>query len=496
MNVAILLAQILFPIAAGMLVAERQFFRKHVRRLIFTGVSLAVSVVLMILSLFTEKTTITLFRLTGNISVVLSNDGLSRIFCMIVTIVWMAAGFYSFTYLKKTGRTNLFYASFLISEGVLQAIAMSGNLVTFYMFFEWMTLMTFPLVLQTRTKEAVRAARKYFFYSIAGASMCLLGIFLLAGNTDGLSFGGGLTSDANMTEVLIASLCLMFGFGTKAGMFPMHAWLPVAHPAAPAPASAVLSGVITKVGVLGIIRTFYYVIGVKNLEGTYVQYVFLCVSLLTVFMGSMLAYKEKVLKKRLAYSTVSQVSYILFGVALMTPLGLAAGIFHMIAHSLIKTALFLFAGSVIHETGKDRVEGLKGIGKLMPVTLWCFTVASLGLIGIPPTIGFASKWYLATEAMNTGIGAFRFVGPAILLVSALLTAGYLLPITADGFYPGKDFEFVLDEKHEKEFKKEAGGFMLVPILVFAVAIVVLGVLATPLHSFLTDALSDVFGTFC
>ena len=237
--------------------------------------------------------------------------------------------------------------------------------------------------------------------------------------------------------------------------------------------------VITKAGVLGIVRSLYYVIGAEYLAGTYVQTVFLTLSLVTVFMGSMLAYKEKVLKKRLAYSTVSQVSYVLFGLALFTPAGFAAALLHMVFHSVIKNGLFLFAGTVIHQTGEERVEGLRGMGKYMPVTFWSFTFASLALVGIPPLSGFVSKWYLAKGALEASVGAFSYIGPAVLLISALLTAGYLLSITADGFFPGKSFVEPTPEPREGHVS------MLIPCVIFAAAALLLGVFATPLVEYVT-----------
>ena len=171
----------------------------------------------------------------------------------------------------------------------------------------------------------------------------------------------------------------------------------------------------------------------------------------------------------------------------MTPAGLVAGLLHMVFHSVIKNGLFLFAGMVIHETGEERVEELKGLGRQMPITFWCFTIASLALVGIPPTSGFVSKWYLATEALKAPVGAFSYVGPAILLVSALLTAGYLLSITADGFFPGRSFV-------EQEPKaKELFWSMLIPMLVFAVASVVLGMCSEPLVTWVTEAVTKLLG---
>ncbi|MBQ7832015.1 MAG: proton-conducting membrane transporter, partial [Lachnospiraceae bacterium] len=242
------------------------------------------------------------------------------------------------------------------------------------------------------------------------------------------------------------------------------------HPVAPAPASAVLSGVIVKAGVLALIRVVYYIVGLAFLQGTWVQKTWIILALITVFMGSLLAYREKVLKKRLAYSTVSQISYILLGLAVFEPEALTGSVLHVVYHAFIKTALFLCAGAFIHETGKERVDELTGIGKKMPITTWGFTIASLGLIGIPPTGGFISKWYLATGALASETGAFRYLIPAILLASALLTAGYLLPIPIKGFFPGADYDY------ENNPRKEASAWMWVPILILVALSFIGGVL--------------------
>ena len=484
----LMLIQVFFPVLAGCLLFVTKLGKyKKIRNTVVVAV-LAMGAAMAILGCFGKTTSVELLSVTPTLRLVLCNDGLSKLFCTLVSFVWLVVGVYSFRYFKGTDNKVNFYGFYVIALGVLQGVGLAGNLVSFYLFYEWMTLMTVPLVFHIRSTSAVRASRKYLFYSVAGASMALAGIFLLAGNGVDLSFTAtGLAADVNKGQVLVAALLLILGFGTKAGMFPMHGWLPTAHPVAPAPASAVLSGVITKAGVLGIIRSVYCVIGIEFLAGTYVQILFLCLSLLTVFMGSMLAYKEKVLKKRLAYSTVSQVSYVVFGLALRTPAGLVAGLLHMVFHSVIKNGLFLFAGMVIHETGEERVEELKGLGRQMPITFWCFTIASLALVGIPPTSGFVSKWYLATEALKAPVGAFSYVGPAILLVSALLTAGYLLSITADGFFPGRSFV-------EQEPKvKELFWSMLIPMLVFAVASVVLGMCSEPLVTWVTEAVTKLLG---
>lgn len=332
---------------------------------------------------------------------------------------------------------------------------------------------------------------KYLFYSLCGAYMVLLGIYFLNQYSTTLSFTAGGVLDmelvaGNEKVLLIVVFFMIIGFGVKAGMFPMHAWLPAAHPVAPAPASAVLSGIIVKMGVLGIIRTVYYLFGESFIRGTWVQTAWISLTLLTIFMGSMLAYREKVMKKRLAYSTVSQASYILFGLALLEPAAVTGAMLHMVFHAFIKSALFLSAGAIIYKTGKTNVEDMTGIGKEMPVTIWCYTFASLALIGIPPASGFISKWYLAQGALDSEIRFFSWFGPVILLVSALLTAGYLLPITIKGFLPGADFDYKNLEK------KEPAMIMVIPLLILAALSVGLGIMPNTLTNYIAEIAGTLF----
>jgi multicomponent Na+:H+ antiporter subunit D len=285
--------------------------------------------------------------------------------------------------------------------------------------------------------------------------------------------------------MLIVAFSMIIGFSVKAGMFPLHAWLPTAHPVAPAPSSAVMSGIIVKMGVLGMIRVVYYLVGADFIRGTWVQTTWMTLALLTVFMGSMLAYREKIMKKRLAYSTVSQASYILFGLSLLQPAAMTGALLHVVFHAVIKSCLFLSAGAIIYKTHKTMVADLRGIGKEMPVSIWCYTFASAALIGIPPASGFISKWYLATGALASGIHIFSWLGPVVLLTSALLTAGYLLPITVNGFLPGADYDYAALEK------KEPCVTMLLPLLILAVLAVALGLFPNPLTAYISQIAAGV-----
>ena len=431
-----------------------------------------------------------LFNLTENLPILFKVDAMSIIFAAVTIIIFLGSGIFSLEYMKHEQKKKRFYVFYLLAFLVLMGLCFAGNLITFYLFFEMLTLASTPLVLHSGSREANMAGLKYLFYSLCGAYMALFGLYFVSkyGNTLTFSEGGVINQElaaGHTGLLLVAAFVMILGFSVKAGMFPMHAWLSAAHPVAPAPASAVLSAVIVKAGVLGIIRVIYYIFGAAFLKGTWVQTAFMVLTLITIFMGSMLAYREPVLKKRLAYSTVSQVSYILFGLSALDMNSVTGGVLHVIAHGFIKAALFLCAGAIIYMTGKTRVEELKGIGKEMPLLMWCYTIVSLGLIGIPPTGGFISKWYLAMGSPETGIPGFSWIGPVVLLVSALLTAGYLLPITIQGFFPGADYDYKALKK------KEPSALMTVPVLILTVLTVFMGLFPGQLISWIQQAVTKL-----
>ena len=471
MNNVILLILILLPMAAGVLLPLLKM-KSRKNKLLFLAAVLAVEAVCAGYLLTQDSAAMTLFAMTDTLVVALRMDGMSKIFMAIAAFGFLPVGVYAFRYMEHSVREDSFFSFLLLSLGALMGMDCSANLITMYFFFELVTLLSMPLVLHDRTEESVRAALKYLFYSVAGAFLALCCIFFLSQYCTTLDFVPGGTLDALKAaghEKLLLTVVFLgvVGFGAKAGMYPLHGWLPTAHPVAPAPASAVLSAVITKAGVLAIIRVVYYCVGGDFLADTWVQTVLLTLSLLTVFMGSMMAYRETVFKKRLAYSSVSQISYVLTGLFLLTPQGVLGGLLHVLFHAAIKICLFLVAGSFIVNMGKHDVDEFRGFGKAMPRTLWAYTLASLALVGIPPFSGFVSKWYLALGALDSGVAVFSVLAPVVLLISALLTAGYLLPITISGFFPGKDFE-------APERNSEGGAVMWLPILFFAAASLVLG----------------------
>lgn len=477
----------------GHLKGEPDYGREHDegRLHLFVGSVLILSAVFAVWAAFSGEKSVTLFYLMKDIPVYFHIDGISRIFVTFTSIVWVAVGIYAFVYMKHEGEEKRFFGFYLMVYGVIVALDFSGNLVTMYFFYELMTLTSAPLVLHNGSREAIMAALKYLFYSLCGAYMGLFGIYFLYQNCDTLTFtpGGTLNlalAQSHETILLIAVFAMLIGFGAKAGILPLHAWLPAAHPVAPSPASAVFSGILVKGGVLAAIRTVYYIVGPDFIRGTWVQSAWIILALTTVFMGSMLAYREKVFKKRLAYSTVSQISYILFGLALLSPQAMTGALLHTIFHAIIKSTLFLCAGVFIFDCGKTRVSELPGIGKRMPKLLWCYTFASLALIGIPPASGFISKWYLAQGALEAGVGIWGYIGPAVLLVSALLTAGYLLPVTMKGFLPGKE---TLCKEYDTV--QEPVITMLAPIAILAALTLLAGVFPNLLTEYITGLVSGL-----
>ena len=493
MNV-LMIAAILVPTIAGILVSCLKLNRKSL--LFFTGAALLVTALISTPLIFGKETgTFLLFSMTEKLNVSLRVDGISKIFLAIACYGFPAAGFFAFRYMEheeKEGsfKESTFYSFYLLTLAALIGMDLSANLVAMYFFFEMITLLSMPLVLFERSKESIAAALKYLFYSIAGAFLALGAIFVLAAYTTTLDFTPGGNLDTSLTaghETLIFIMVLLgvMGFSAKAGMYPLHGWLPTAHPAAPAPASAVLSGIIAKAGVLAVIRLIYYSLGASFISGSWVQITLLSLSLLTVFMGSMMAYRENNLKKRLAYSSISQISYAQFGIFLLTPAGLEGGLLQVLFHAAAKMCLFLTAGSLIYNKNLRRVEDMKGIGRVMPWTMGAFTLAGLSLIGIPPFGGFVSKWVLADGALNSGISVLSWLGPVILLISALLTAGYLLPVTIAGFFPGKDYK-------TKERSREGGVLMILPMLILGVLTIVLGIFSGSISSFIEKVVSVLF----
>lgn len=485
----LLLFPILLPVIGGLLVLCIRPLRGKVALRVTSGSTLGLTALFVLLTVRYDSLSLPALTLTDKMTLVLKMDSVSKLFAVLISLVFLAVGIYAFAYLTHEEREHQFMGFYLLTLGMLMGLSFSGSLITFYFFYEMMTLLSLPLVLHERTAEAVAAGKKYLYYSCFGALCGLFGIFALSPYAGTLEFtaGGTLLADKagqNTAFILTVTFVMLLGFGVKAGMFPLHGWLPTAHPVAPAPASAVLSGVITKAGVLGILRTVYYIVGADFLRDSWVQIVWMILALITVVMGSTMAYRENVLKKRLAYSTVSQVSYVLLGLSCLNLEGFTGALSHVVFHSLIKNTLFMVAGAIIFQTGYTKVSQLRGIGKKMPITMWGWILVSLGLIGIPPTSGFVSKWHLGLGSLDTGLGVLGYLGPVCLIISALLTAIYLLQPVISGFFVGKDgYKDITDQ--------EPSAVMWGPVLVLAAASVLYGIFPGTLMNLIQTIASGV-----
>ncbi len=407
-------------------------------------------------------------------------DALAVFFTTLIALIWCAVTVYTPSYMTHSKEQKRFYAYLIASLGATLGVCYAQNLVTLYMFFEIVTLTAFMMVIHERNAASLLAGRKFLYYSIFGACMGLVGIIYLYTYSDSVNFilGGSLSADSlpSYEGFLVIVFITIIGFACKAGLYPLHSWLPTAHPIAPAPASALLSGVITKCGVVAIIRIIYYTVGSELISGSWVQFALISLATVTIFMGSLLALREKVLKKRLAYSTVSQLSYVLLGLFTFTQVGFVGALLHVVFHAVSKTLLFLSAGGIIVSMGITRTDELSGIAKRIPEILLPFTIAGISLVGMPLTGGFVSKWYLADGAFSMGNTFVAISSVAVILISALLTAGYLFSVSISSFFE--------DEVARHDLHKPAKS-MTLPLYILAAAVVIFGIYPKPLIDYIT-----------
>lgn len=486
MNDYAILVPILFPIIGSLIVGVV----KKDGWINFLSMSILFCEFMLIIGTVVSTNKVEILELAKGLIIGYRVDEIGKIFAVLIGFVWFVVGIYAMKYMKHENNFGTFMMMYIMSLGSLISLCYSGNIMTMYFSFEMMTLMTFPLVVHTREPQAIRAGMKYIGYSVLGAGLGLIGFFFLSTYNVSTEFvAGGVdligVSDKNRETLLIMAFLMIVGFSCKGGIFPLQGWLPSAHPVAPSPASAVLSGVITKAGVLCVIRVIYYIFGIDFLQGTWVQNAYLLLVIGTIFMGSMLAYKEKILKKRLAYSTISQISYIFFGLMMLNEFGFMGAILQVAFHMFGKNLLFMCAGIMIHKTGKTLVSDYVGIGSKMPKLMLLFTVGTLSLIGIPPTAGFISKWFLAQGGLNFYYNNLGVIGVVILLISAVLTAGYLFSIVYNSF-------FVESKPNEFDNVKEANIMMLLPIFILALSIILLGIFPYLLQQNIEHIITIIF----
>ena len=432
-----LLIIILLPILCGLFMFIRPFTDRKNRNVYVFTVTCITSILVIGCVLSGTDGVITLLRLDDTLSVALRMDSLSRVFAVILSVLWPIAVLFSFEYMRLEREENRFFAFYTITYGVVLGIANAANYFTLYLFYELLTLATLPLVMHEMDGKARYAGKRYIIYSMSGAAMAFIAMVIVA-NGGSLDYVlGGCGSVAGKTAQIVFLLGF-FGFGAKAAIFPLHGWLPTAG-VAPTPVTALLHAVaVVNSGLFAILRLIYYCVGADNLLGTTAQTIAMAFSCFTIVFGSAMALRNRNLKRRLAYSTVSNLSYVLLGATLMCPAGLASALMHMAMHSVIKIILFFCAGALLcctHHKGRN-VEDYEGFAKKLPLLFSVFAIASLALIGVPPFGGFTSKWAIAFSA--TAHGAMGMIGVASLCISAFLTGLYLTDVLIHAVWPAKD----------------------------------------------------------
>lgn len=478
-----LLLTILLPIVLGSASMLFRFRNARARQIYHLSVVTLTSLCVLYCILFTGDTSFTFLHLLDGIHLSLRLDGMGKLFAGLVALLWPFSTLYAFEYMEHEGGENIFFTWYTICYGVTLGVAMAGDLVTMYLFYEFLTLCTLPLVMHGTSQRSVAAGLKYLYYSMAGAAMAFIGMALIwhFGDSMAFQFGGVLQNIyADATPWLHVGYVLAFlGFGVKAAVFPFHGWLPAAS-VAPTPVTALLHAVaVVKSGVFAVMRITFFTFGTALLSGTYAQYIPLTLAIITIVYGSCMAVKETHLKRRLAYSTVSNLSYILLGILLMTKEGLAAGMTHMVFHALIKILLFTCMGAVMVRYGKHYVQDIRGLSRRMPWTVGFLVLGSLALTGIPPFIGFTSKWMLFESAWQLG-GIIGYASVAALLISAVLTAVYLL-------VPSFHACFARPNLGDDGDRCDPGKRMLVPFICWGVLILLLTFVSRPLIEFIMTA---------
>lgn len=362
------------------------------------------------------------------LDLVLRADALGLLFVSLSAILWLFTTIYAIAYLEGSPYRSRFFGFFSLCVSATVGIALAGNLFTFVIFYESLTLSTYPLVVHRGTPAALQAGRVYLRYTLAGGAVLLLASVWLYQLVGPIEFDEGVSvaalGDQSRGTLMAIFALLIAGLGVKAALVPLHGWLPVAM-IAPAPVSALLHAVaVVKAGAFGIVRVVYDVYGIRFSEQLGVTTPLAVLAAITIVYASVRALFQDDLKRRLAFSTVSQVSYIVLGVAVIGPSSTVGGMVHLVHQGLMKITLFFCAGNMAETLGLRYVSEMHGVARRMPWTMAAFAVAAFGMIGVPPLAGFISKWYL-------GLGAVEASQPwvlAVLATSTLMNAAYLLPV--------------------------------------------------------------------
>ena len=483
MSPLFLLVPILLPIIGGFLLIPLRIpmGRDKLRNIYGEVIVCLTSITVWAAILWVRREPVELYSFTRGFSIDLKLDGPGMLFAGMISCMWPLVMLYAFDYMKETKRKNMFFAFYIMTYGVTLGVAFASNMTTMYVFYEMLTLVTVPLVAYYQDHDSMFAGRKYAAYTIGGAGLGFFAVVVATvfGDAGNFALGGSLGDIGGSRIMQVAFLFGFFGFGVKAALFPLHDWLPTAS-AAPTPVTALLHAVaVVNSGVFAVLRLSWYVYGPSYLLGTWPQQAALVCSIGTLVFAAGMAQKERHFKRRLAYSTVSNLSYMLFGILLMTPQGLEAGMLHMLFHGIIKMTLFLCAGAFMHVTGRNYIYEINGVGRRMPTVFVCYTLAALSLVGIPGFCGFISKWHLIMAGLDSDT-LLGTIGSFALIIAAFLCAMYTLNVSIRAFFP---------MNHTDQFADRTGPFpahvlMLIPIIVFCLVNIILGIHPQPVVHFM------------
>ena len=448
---------------------------------IIAGVLKLVLVLSMVPDVIYDKTIISysLFNLLPGIDIAFRVDAFGLLFAMGASMLWIATSIYSIGYMRSNNESNQtrYYACFAVALSCTIGVAFSANLFTMFLFYEGLTIITYPLVAHKGTDEAKHGARKYVIYLLGAAKVFLVAAIILTYNLAGtLDFSKAGIFPAGIQSVhpeLLYMIFVLFFFGfAKCAIMPFHGWLPAAM-VAPTPVSALLHAVaVVKTGVFAILRIIIFIFGSNLMMDIGVDVFVITFASFTIIIASLLALSRDNLKARLAFSTISQLSYIILGAALLAPSAMIGGIIHITNHAFAKITLFFCAGSIYISAHKTEISQLNGIGKRMPWTMAAFAIATLSMIGVPPVSGFITKWYLIIGSLERhSIAVF-----IVLLASSFLNAAYFIPILYRAFFKEENSESVdqnpdINDPHDiKE-----NPFLVIPLLFTALVSIILGI---------------------
>ena len=423
-----LMACSLLPSIIIFLLGREQTLLRNLVNLVGAGLKIAL-VVVMLWGVYLGREYSLELQLGGGLELLLRIDTLALLFVSLSAVLWFVTTVYAISYLSKDSEQRRFFGFFSLCVASTVGIALAGNPLTFFFFYEILTLSTLPLVVHRGDDKSIASARTYLRYTLAGSAVLLVGILWLEALVGPATFVQRppemtvLAVDQPVTLGIIFAL-MVAGLAVKGAMIPFHAWLPAAM-VAPAPVSALLHAVaVVKAGAFGIVRVVFDLYGIELTASLGLGLPLTIAASVTIILGSVMALQQHEVKKRLAYSTVSQVSYIMLGASLLSPVALIGCLVHLVHQGIMKITLFFCAGALEKTLGIHRIEELDGVGQRMPLTMLAFSAGALGMIGVPPLAGFISKWYLGVGSLNAEQGWVI----AVLAGSTLLNAAYFLPL--------------------------------------------------------------------